>query len=98
MFVVNIPDSKLKWSYEFPSDVNLLDATIINEDKVVLCTDLPFLKNGKWLYSNLVLNVFDNQGKIIEKKKLNTAEVESAKIIVKDNQFVLNLDGKLINP
>jgi hypothetical protein len=98
LFVVDLQDNRMRWSYEFPSDVNLVDAKIIGKNKIVLTADLPFLKNGKWFYSNFVLNVFDDFGKIIEKKKIDTVTAESAKILTGGNKYVLDFDGKVINP
>jgi hypothetical protein len=98
LFIIELPEIKIKWVNDFPSDINLIDAAILDKDKIVLTSDLPFLKNSKWLYPNLVLSIFDDYGKLIDKKKIENDAVESAKLIIEGNQYVLNLDGKIFNP
>lgn len=94
LYLAEIHSLKILWSKEFPSDKVVADAALTKEGVAVLSSDLPILKKGKWLYSNLHLNVLDKNGNLIEEKKVEINEIESAKIIVNGNSFSLKLDGK----
>jgi hypothetical protein len=97
LFFADIISSKLIWSYEFPSDVSVIDAVILNNEIYVLSSDLPVLKMGKWLYPNLVLNTFNASGRLTDDIKVDSEPVESARIVINDNKLHLNLDGTLIS-
>ena len=96
LFFADIFPSKLNWSYEFPSDISVIDAVVSNNEIFVLSSDLPVLNSGKWLYPNLVLNTFDMNGKLTGEKKVYSEPVESAGIVINDDKLGLNLDGRLI--
>jgi hypothetical protein len=96
IFYAEVSPSRLNWSYEFPSDISVTDATILNDKIYVLSSDLPVMKLGKWLYPNLVLNTFNASGKLIQRMKVDSEPVESALIVINSNQINLNLDGNMV--
>lgn len=96
LFCVDIENENIIWSEELASDKVITDAVIKGDKVAFIQSELPILKDGKWFYSKLELEILDEDGDIIKSKKLPEGMFEEVSFAKDNNLFLLDLDGKTV--
>ena len=96
LFSVDLSDEDIVWSEELQSDKVITDATIENDKIAYITSDLPILKDGKWFYSKLELEIVDKDGDKIKTQKLPEGMFESVEFCKSDRYLLVDIDGKSV--
>ncbi len=96
LFNVNIEEENITWSKELLSDQVIADATIDGNNVAYITSELPTLKDGRWYYSKLELEVVNDEGDKIISKKLTDGMFETVGFYEINNTLKINLDGKSV--
>ncbi|RJP68106.1 MAG: hypothetical protein C4539_09395 [Ignavibacteriales bacterium] len=96
LFSVDIEDEKITWTKELQSDQVITDATIDGDKVAYITSELPTLKDGKWYYSRLELELVNDDGEEIISKKLPDGLFETVEFTKYDNTLQINLDNKQV--